>query len=111
MAFTAIVVGVLIFDAAHSWFWQRAHATAWVAALLLLLFLARLLQRSRFAWWLFVVFGVIGLVAPPIYQAGHHVSVGWIVGALVGVVELGLLVSPPMRRFIGVQGWLAPNRR
>lgn len=108
-AFALLVVGTLIFDAAHSWFWQRAHDTAPVAALLLLLLLVLLLRRSRFAWWVFVAFSGIGLVTWVVHVSGHGASIGWVVGGLVGLVEFGLLVSSPMRRFVRFHGRLAPS--
>ncbi len=58
--FALSVVGTLIFDAAHAWFWQRAHDTAPVAAVLVL---------------------------------------------VLGVVQLALLLSVPMRRYVGVGRW------
>jgi hypothetical protein len=98
--FAALSVGVLIYDAAHASFWQRAHDTAPMAAMLVLLLVGLLLRRSRFAWWVFALFSGIGLVTWPIHAASHPVSAAWIVGALVGVVQFGLLVSPPMRRWV-----------
>jgi hypothetical protein len=109
-AFAVLSVCVLIYDAAHAWFWQRAHDTAPVAALLILLLVGLLLRRSRVAWWVFVLSGVIGLVSWPIHMATHRVSAAWVIGALVGVLQLGLLVSPAMRRFVRLRGRLAPSR-
>jgi hypothetical protein len=63
VAFALIVVGGLIFDAAHRWFWTRSHDVALVAALLLLLLVVASLCRHRFAWWIFVIASVTGL--PP----------------------------------------------
>ena len=108
-AFSALSVCVLIYDASHAWFWQRAHDTAPVAAVLILLLVALLLRRSRVAWWVFVLFGVIGLVSWPIHMATHHVSAAWVLGALVGVFQLGPLLSPAMRRFVLFRGRLAPS--
>jgi hypothetical protein len=109
-AFAALTVGTLLYNAAHTWFWQRAHEMAWLAApTLLLLLCLLLLRRSRVAWWIFVSFGVVGLVSWPIEAARHHVTAGWILGALVGSLELGLLVSPHMRRFVRFRGRLAAS--
>lgn len=99
----------MAYDAAHSWFWKRAQDSAPVAALLMLLLIGLLLRRSRFAWWVFAVFAGIGLITWPIHAARHHVNAGWVVGALIGVVQFGLLVSPSMRRFVRFRGRLAPK--
>ena len=108
-AFALISLGTLIYDAAQPWFWQRAHATAPVAGALLLFLLSLLMRRRRFAWWVFVVFSGIGLVTWVAHVSGHQMSTGWVVGGLLGLVEFGLLVSPPMRRFVRFRGRLAPS--
>ena len=107
--FALLVVGTLIFDAAHSTFWQRTHDTAPVAAALILLLLVLLLRRRRYAWWVFVAFSGIGLVTWIVHVSGHGVGTGWVVGGLVGLAEFGLLVSSPMRRFVRFHGRLAPS--
>jgi len=109
VAFVVLSVGTLIYDAAHAWFWQRAHNMAPAAALLILLLLGFLLLRWRFAWWVFVVFSGAGLVTWVAEAPTHEVSSGWVVGGLLGLVEFGLLVSAPMRRFVGFRGRLAPS--
>jgi len=111
VGFAALSVGVLVYDAAHAWFWQRAHDTAPVAAVLVLLLVGLLLRRSRLAWWVFALVSGIGLVTWPIHAASHRVSAAWVIGALVGVVQFGLLVSPPMRRFVRFRGRLSPSPR
>jgi hypothetical protein len=93
--------------AAHAWFWERAHDTAWIAAPLLLILVALLLRRSRIAWWVFVVFSGLGLAAIVLEDAGKLVGIESIVGGLVGLVEFGLLVSSAMRRFMRFEGRLA----
>jgi len=108
-AFALLCVGTMIYDAAHASFWQRAHDTAPVAALFILLLLGLLLRRRRFAWWVFVVFSCIGLVTWVAHVSGRQLSTGWVVGGLFGLVEFGLLVSPPMRRFVRFRGRLAPS--
>ena len=105
-AFALLVIGGLIYSASQAWFWQRAHDMAWIAAPPVLILLGLLLRRSRIAWWVFVVFSSVGLVTW-VLQAGGRVSPEWVVGGLLGVVEFGLLVSPPMRRFMRFHGRLA----
>jgi hypothetical protein len=104
-----LVIGSLIYSASHAWFWQRAHDMAWVSAPLLLILVGLLLRRSRIAWWVFVSFGGIGLVTGILQDVGQPVSAEWVVGGLLGLIEFGLLVSPPMRRFVRFQGWLAAS--
>src|SRR5579862_45011 len=96
-AFALLSVGTLVYDAAHAWFWQRAHDVAPVAAAMILVLVGLLLlRRSRFAWWVFVVFAGGGLMTWVAHL--RSLTAGWIVGGLLGLVEFGLLVSPPMRR-------------
>jgi hypothetical protein len=102
VVFSALVFGSLVFDATHHWFWQRAHGVAPVAALLLLLLAAALLRRHAFAWWLFLI---LSLTSLPWSVAVRHLSAASVVGILVGVTELGLLLSVPLRRYVGVGRW------
>lgn len=103
--FSAIVVGSLIFDATHAGFWQRAHDTAPLAALLVLVLVVALLRRHRFAWWLFVIVGVARLPSWVAHGVSKGVSAGFLLGLVVGLVELALLLSVPMRRYVGVGRW------
>ena len=105
IGFASIVVGSVIFDATHAWFWQRAHETAPVAALLVFALVAALLRRHRFAWWIFLIVGATSL--PPWVAHGltKHVNVGFVVGLLLGFLELVILLSVPMRRYMGVGRW------
>ena len=107
-AFAALCLGSLIYEAIHRSFWQRAHDTAPVAALLILALLVLLLRGSRFAWWVFTAFTGLGLVTW-IVGMPNHADTAWIVGGLVGLVEFGLLISPGMRRFVGLRGRLSPS--
>ena len=107
--FAVLVVGSLIYEAAHVWFWQRAHDMVWLAAPLLLVLLGLLLRRSRFAWWVFVVMSGAELVTWVVDMSSHAVTAQWVIGGLVGLVQFGLLVSRPMRRFVGFRGQLAPS--
>jgi hypothetical protein len=108
-AFALLAVGTLIFDASHEWFWQHVYDTAPVAGALILVLLGLLLLRRRFAWWVFVAFSGIGLVSWLAHVSDHAISSAWVVGGLLGLVEFGLLVSRPMRRFVRLRGRLAPS--
>src|ERR1700760_3239585 len=88
-AFALLVVGTLIFAAAHGSFWQRKHDMAPVAAAVILVLLGLLLQRRRFAWWVFVAFSGIGLVSWVVNLSSQQITGAWIVGGLLGLLELG----------------------
>jgi len=103
--FALSVVGTLIFDAAHAWFWQRAHDTAPVAAVLVLALVAALLRRHRFAWWIFLIAGVAGVPSWIVHGVSKGVGAGFLFGLVLGVVQLALLLSVPMRRYVGVGRW------
>lgn len=109
VAFALLVVGGLVYSASHPWFWQRAHDMAWIAGPVTLILLGLLLRRSRIAWWMFVLIFAVGVVSDAVHASGHDVSAAWIAGGVVGLVEFGLLVSPPMRRFVRFHGRLAPS--
>ncbi len=108
-AFAFLVLASLVYSASHSWFWQRAHDMAWLAGPLLMILVWLLLRRSRVAWCVFFAFSAGGLVSDIIQVSGHRATAAWIVGGVIGLIELGLLASTPMRRFIGFRGWLAPS--
>jgi hypothetical protein len=109
VAFALLVIGGLVYSASHAWFWQRAHDMAWIAGPLVLILVGLLLRRSRIAWWVIVSIFAVGVVSDVIHVAGHHVTAAWIAGGIVGLIEFGLLVSPPMRRFMRFEGRLAPS--
>jgi hypothetical protein len=106
-AFALLIVGTLAYDAEHASFWQGAHDTAPVAAVVLLVLLGLLMLRLRVAWWVFVIFSGVGLVTWVAHISLHEITTGWVVGGLLGLVEFGLLISPPMRRFVRLRGRLA----
>src|SRR5947209_10923538 len=72
-------------------------------ALSLLIVLAgayALLQRSRIAWWLLVVWEGLA-VADWVYHVGKHgLGLEWRLGGVLTLVGFALLVSAPMRRFV-----------
>src|SRR3954467_6048692 len=82
-AFVLLSVGTLFYEAAHGWFWQRAHDTAPVAGAIILLLLALLLRRHRFAWWVFVLVSGSGLVTWVQHAFGNQISTGWVVGGVL----------------------------
>jgi hypothetical protein len=98
--FAAMVVGSVIVAATHAWFWQKAHDTAPVAALLLLLLVTALLRRHRVAWWILLAIGM-GAVLSSITDMVGGVTAARAAGLVVSLIETGLLVSAPMRRYVG----------
>jgi hypothetical protein len=110
-AFALLTVGRLVYVAPSAWFWHYGDHTLPVVAALVLVLLGFLLLRSRFAWWLFIVFSGIGLVSRLANVSGHGITSAWVFGVLFDLVYLGLLVSPPMRRFVGVRPSLSAAKR
>jgi hypothetical protein len=100
VVFSLIVVAGLVFDMSHDWFWN--HWPAQVSALLLLLLTAALLRRHRFAWWVFVIICAAGIPAWVPHGVRNGVDAGHLLGLAVGVVELTLLLSTAMRRYVGI---------
>jgi hypothetical protein len=109
-AFAVLSLGALIYASAHSQFWQRAHDMAPAAAFLILILLGLLLlRRSRFAWWVFTVMLGAALVTWCVAVPRNGATSGSIVGGFIGLAQFGLLISPPMRRFVGFRGRLSPS--
>jgi hypothetical protein len=107
--FSLIPVGSVVYAAAHAWFWQRAHDTVWAAAPLLLVLTAQLLRRSRLVWWFWVIASGAGVLTWVVDLSTHTVTTRLAVGGFIGLLEFGLLLSPPMRRFVRLRGRLAPS--
>ena len=96
-AFVVLAVAPFAYAAAHSWFWQREHSMAPLATVLFLILLVALVRgRYRWAWMLFAVVYVAGL-------AGWAFDVRrfeprTLLFLAVNVGALALLLSPQMRR-------------
>lgn len=114
IAFTVLWVVPLIVAVARPSFWARTHGHAepFVVLALFALLVVALLQRSRFAWWTLVVIYVIGGLSSWIQKvASGGLSIGWTIWAVLALAQLALLLSTPMRRFVGVRGRLAADPR
>jgi hypothetical protein len=69
-----------------------------VGLVVVLLWLAALvIWRQRWAWWLWVIVYIIALVSSA-WQKG---PIG--ISYAVDVLTLGLLISPPMRRYLNTR--------
>jgi hypothetical protein len=90
-------VAPLIVATSHGSFWERQHSTAPVAAALIFLTVIALLRRHRWAWVLLSALEVGVLVS-------YAFDFASILGFLTNVAALALLMSPQMRRYVGVAG-------
>lgn len=88
--------------AAHSWFWEHEHSTAPVAAAIWIALLVALLLRKRWAWWLLIVFQSAILIS-------FVFDFTDIAALLLNIASFGVLLSGPMRRYVGV--FEAPRAR
>jgi len=94
----------------------RTHGRAVVFAVGLSLLIGltgsyELLRRSQLAWWVLVVIFAGGFVEWVYHVDRHGLGVAWALWGALGVVNLCLLVSAPMRRFVRFRGRLAPDSR
>jgi uncharacterized membrane protein len=110
MVFAVFVVASLAVDAGHRTFWQRAHDTAPVAGIVMLLLVVALLRRHRWAWWIFLIASVAGLPSFIVYRVVRDGNWTTVVGLIVGLVQLALLLSKPMRRYVGIGRSRQPPR-
>jgi hypothetical protein len=96
-AFVVLAVAPFAYAAAHSWFWQREHSMAPLATVLFLVLLVALVRgRYRWAWLLFALASVAALAGWP-FDA-HRFETRTLLFLAVNLGTLALLVSPPMRR-------------
>jgi hypothetical protein len=66
-----------------------------------------LLQRSRIAWWILIVWEGLA-VADWVYEVRKHgLGMGSTLLGVLTLVSVALLVSAPMRRFVRLRGPLA----
>jgi hypothetical protein len=76
-----------------------------VAALLGLVSVGALMRRHRFAWWIFLVVCVSGIPSWIVHGVSKGVGDGFLLGLVLGLVQVALLLSVPMRRYVGVGRW------
>lgn len=106
IVYGAIGIGSLIFDASHHWFWQRQHETAPVAGLVLLVLLSALLLRQRWAWWILLFVDATAQLTFFVDLSRHPFSWLRLGELMLGFAQLALLLSNPMRRYVGIRGRL-----
>ena len=68
-----------------------------------------LFERSRVAWWILVVFYVAGIATWVQHVVTQGFGTPWTLGGVLTLVNFALLVSAPMRRFVGLRGRFAPD--
>jgi hypothetical protein len=110
IAFAALWVVRLVVAVARPSWWNRlhGHVEALLALLVLLALLGWLLRRSFVAWWIFVVIYVASIPTVIQHVVDYGLGVAWTTSALLTVASFVLLVSAPMRRFVGFRGRHAP---
>ena len=94
----------------------RSHGRAAVVAVAFSLLFAlvgvqSLLRRSHIAWYILVVIFLAGIPEWVYHVTKHGLSVAWALWGVLGLANLALLISAPMRRFVGLRGPLAPGPR
>lgn len=111
LAFAVLWAVPLLVAAARPSFWQRAHGHAEVAVALALLLalVGALLRRSRVAWWILVASYVGGVVTWVQHVVNQGLGIAWMFWRVLMLVNIALLVSAPMRRFVRFRGRLAPD--
>jgi len=100
-AFSALYLLTFGYNLTHDGsLWQRKpwFATA-VLVLALLLLASMVIWRQRWAWWLSVVFVATNVTVHLVTLGDIKTVAEWV----VNVVFLGLLLSPQMRRYVGVR--------
>jgi hypothetical protein len=96
-AFVVLAAAPFAYAASHSWFWQREHSMAPLAtALFLVLLIALVRGRYRWAWLLFALASLAALAGWP-FDA-HPFETRTLLFLVVDAGTLALLLTPPMRR-------------
>jgi hypothetical protein len=96
-AFVVLAVAPFTYAAAHSSFWQRDNSMAPLATVLFLVLLLALVRgRYRWAWLLFALLSVAALAGWP-FDA-HRFEIRALVFLAINLGAFALLLSPPMRR-------------
>lgn len=102
VVYVVLTAAPFVFAATHAWFWNHHHSVAPIAAGLVGLLLVALVLRQRWTWMILVIFD--GFVV---------ISYAWEwSGAVTFVVNLAafaLLLSPPMRRYVGARALRVPR--
>ena len=106
ISFAAVVGAATVYDVIYEWAFGHAHTDGWaygLYGLFVLLLVAGVLRRYRWVWWITVVFSVLALADYLDYYLRRSVSTTFVIGLTLGIVEFGLLISTPMRRYVGVR--------
>lgn len=115
VAFVVIWIVPPLVAVIHPAWWgvrTQGHGAEVPLAISLLIALAAaqtLLQRWRPAWWLLVVLYLVGVATWVGHAVSHGLGIAWALWGVLTLVNFGLLVSAPMRRFVCLRGRLAPK--
>lgn len=108
IAFAVLWIVPLLIAMTRSSWWERVSVTGAIFALALYFgMIGALLARSRPAWWTSVVLYVASIALWIQHIADHGLRVATTLWGLLMLVNCVLLVSAPMRRFVGLRGRLA----
>lgn len=115
IAFAVVWIVPFVVAIARPSFWARVDGHGYIGVALsfalFVVLIGALLQRSRAAWWIFVLIYLGNFVQSGRHIASHGLGTTWVVYGVLGLVNFALLISAPMRRFVGLRGRLAPGPR
>jgi hypothetical protein len=95
VAYVLLVAEPFVFATTHAWFWRSGHLSAPIATGIVAGLLVALVYRQRWAWVLLVVLNGVVVVS-------HIFGSAEIYGIIINALALVLVVSRPMRRYVGM---------
>lgn len=101
-AYVVLAATPFVFAATHAWFWNHRHARAPIAAEVVGILLVALAFRRSLAWLMLVLFYCSVVISYAWEWAGALPFV-------LNVTAFALLVSPAMRRYVGLGELRAPR--
>jgi hypothetical protein len=104
--FAVLTVGAVAADLAYALVRSGMHTGVRVVVLvtlaLALVLVIGLLRRRSVAWWILLAGGVIDLVFWSRAHLRHGITSTFVPGFVIGLIELALLLSPQVRRYVGI---------
>jgi len=112
IAFAVVWVVPFVVEVARPSLWERAPLFGLaVSVALFIVLVGALLSRSPAAWWILVVIYVAAVATWVQHVVSKGVGTAWTLWGVLTLVNLALLMSAPMRRFVRLRGRLAPGPR